>query len=231
MVSADAEVLIGCTITAVVVPTTSKKTVNAIFVYSAAPKRVLNGAAMHKECKGVMRKYYDNTDDIPSMMDFEKPTHLTLYLLTSDPEGHQILDLGHLLARSFKDDRVSQKVTGITLILDDRHGLGRLGPNKLGWLDLMESLHGHSFLSEICGTIKPRVRIMVAGSWFDAFGHPGGYVTGQADMVEVLTWNTKGYFFATPPMPLQTCMTDKVLETLQQRRDEKPLEQLAAPAA
>ena len=44
-------------------------------------------------------------------------------------------------------------------------------------------------------------------------------MTGHADTVEALTWDAKAYFFSTPPMPLQACMTDKVLEVLQRGRD------------
>lgn len=71
------------------------------------------------------------------------------------------------------------------------------------------------------GRVSQKTRVIVAGGWYDSFGHQGGYVTGHADTVEALTWDAKAYFFSTPPMPLQACMTDKTIELLQRRRAAK----------
>ena len=103
-------------------------------------------------------------------------------------------------------------------MLDDRNGLGKIGPNKLGYLDHVEAKYGSSYLVDIFSNLRGSVRIIVAGSWYDAFGHQGGYVTGHADTVEALTWDAKAYFFSTPPMPLQACMTDMAIEILQRGR-------------
>ena len=98
----------------------------------------------------------------------------------------------------------------------------------------MEAIHGPSFLVETFGLINSNVRIIVAGGWYDSLGHQGGYVTGHAATIEALTWDAKAYFFSTPPMPLQACMTDKAIEILQRQRDggkgdQKLLEKMRSP--
>ncbi len=220
MICGDAEITMGSTLSALAIPIVSKKICNTVFVLSSAPKGILDGAAMAKENGAVSRKYYDSVDDIPSMVDVRKPTHLTFYFLTCNGDGSNILNLPHLFSNPvFRAARSSSNVTGITIMLDDRNGLGKIGPNKLGYLDYMEAIHGPSFLIETFERINPNVRIIVAGGWYDSFGHQGGYVTGHAATVEALTWDAKAYFFSTPPMPLQACMTDKAIEILQHQRD------------
>ncbi len=220
MICGDAEITMGSTLSALAMAIASKKICNTVFVLSSAPKGILDGAAMAKENGAVSRKYYDSVDDIPSMVDVQKPTHLTFYFLTCNVNGSNILNLPHLFSNPvFRAARSSSKVTGITIMLDDRNGLGKIGPNKLGYLDYMEAIHGHSFLIETFERINPNVRIIVAGGWYESFGHQGGYVTGHAATVEGLTWDAKAYFFSTPPMPLQACMTDKAIEMLQCQRD------------
>lgn len=78
----------------------------------------------------------------------------------------------------------------------------------------MESQHGVNWLKDALGKLGCRSSVVIAGSWFDAFGHQGGYAVGTADVIEALTWEAKAYFFSTPPMPLQAAMSDKMLELL-----------------
>lgn len=222
MICGDAEITLSSTLTALAIPTASSKKHNTVFIYAHAAKGVLDGAALAKDTKAVTRKFYDSVEDIPSMLDLQKPTHLTFYFLTYDANGNQVLDLSRLFTHQvFKAGRTSSNITGITIMLDDRNGLGRTGPNQLGYLDHMEARHGPSFLVDTFGRMNEKTRVIVAGGWYDSFGHQGGYVTGHADTVEALTWDAKAYFFSTPPMPLQACMTDKAIELLQRRRDTK----------
>jgi serine palmitoyltransferase len=58
--------------------------------------------------------------------------------------------------------------------------------------------------------------MLVAGSWYNAFGYQGGYNLGAADVIEYLTWDARAYFFPTPLMPLQTAMSEKALGLLQE---------------
>ncbi|KAI9695781.1 MAG: hypothetical protein M1836_006047 [Candelina mexicana] len=226
MICGDAEITTGSTVTALAIPTASRKKKNTIFVYTKAPKSILDGAAMAKETKKVTRKYYESVDDIPGMLELSRPTHLTFYFLTCNPDGGEMLDLRRLFTNQiFVAAATASNITGITIMLDDRHGLGRIGPNNLGYLDHLEAMQGgKECLVDIfkgLGKMGKKVRIVVAGSWYDAFGHQGGYVTGHADTVEALTWDAKAYFFSTPPMPLQAAMTEKAIEVLQRRRDER----------
>ncbi|KAI9715084.1 MAG: hypothetical protein M1812_006202 [Candelaria pacifica] len=226
MICGDAEVTTGSTVTALAMPTASRKKNNTIFVYAQAPKSILDGAAVAKETKNVTRKYYESVDDIPGILELHKPTHVTFYFLTCNPQGDSILDLHKLFTHQiFVSGTTASNITGITIMLDDRHGLGRIGPHKLGYLDHMEATQGgkqclvNTF--QKMGKMAKKIRIIVAGSWYDAFGHQGGYVTGHKDTVEALTWDAKAYFFSTPPMPLQAMMTDKAIEVLQRGRDER----------
>ena len=226
MISSDGEITLGSTLTALAIPTSnSKKKQNQVFVYENASKGILDGVNVARDTKGVVRKYYENIDEIPSMLECQKATHLTFYFLTCNENGHQILDLTGLFSDpKFSSGRTASNIKGITIMLDDRNGLGRIGPHKLGYLDHMESLHGQAFLSEAFSKLKSRgvkVRCIVAGSWYNSFGHQGGYVTGHKDTVEALTYDAKAYFFSTPPMPLQAMMTDKTLEILSRKRDMK----------
>ena len=222
MICGDAEVTIGSTLSALVVPTASARTTNTVFVCSSAPRGVLDGVAMQRDSSRITRHYYENVTEIPSLTDLRKPVQLTFYFLTVDLTTRKVLDLRSLFSHPlFRDPKATHNIAGITIMFDDRNGLGKIGPHKLGYLDHMESLHGPSFLVDTFAHIRSKVRIIVAGSWYDAFGHQGGYVTGHADSVEALTWDAKAYFFSTPPMPLQACMTDKAIEMLQCTRDGK----------
>ena len=225
MICGDAEVTLSSTITALAVRPASIKRHNKVLVPLSAPCGILKGADFNKASKFVHREYYDDAADRARILSsIPYPTHLTFYFLTCSPTGDSILDLTDL----FKSDSICKvsNITGVTIMLDDRYGLGRIGPNKLGYLDYMEGLHGQGFLKKIFDPVrnanrnsKLEGRIIVAGSWYEAFGHQGGYVLGHGDTVEALTWDAKAYFFSTPPMPLQAVMTEKAIELLQSKRD------------
>ena len=222
MICGDAEITLGSTLSALVTPLASSTTVNTVFVDANAPKGILDGAGVSKDKKHVTRKYYNDVKDIPKAMNFRTPTHLTLYFLTCSASRTNILDLPQIFADpAFRNNRTAQNIKSITIMLDDRYGLGKIGPNKLGYLDHMEFLHGDSWLVDTFKGLNKRVRIIVAGSWYDAFGHQGGYVTGYADTVEALTWDARAYFFSTPPMPLQACMTERAIRILEDRRERR----------
>ncbi|KAL9590199.1 MAG: hypothetical protein Q9203_001011 [Teloschistes exilis] len=173
MVCGDAEVTIGSTLSALVIPTASSITTNAVFVSSAAPHGVLSGVAMDKANPRVTRNYYASVSDIPEMLDLRKPTHLTFYFLTTQKDGSEILDLGSLFRHPvFKTTQARNNIS-ITILLDDRNDLGKIGPRRLGYLDLMESRHGASFLTDTFAAFSSgkraalfgntKVRVMVAG--------------------------------------------------------------------
>ena len=123
MICGDAEITIGSTLSALTMPIASKKICNTIFVLSSAPKGILDGVALEKENKAVCRKYYESVDDIPSMMEVQKPTHLTFYFLTCNVNGRNILNLPRLFSNPvFRAARSSSNVAGITIILAARDG-------------------------------------------------------------------------------------------------------------
>lgn len=122
-------------------PIALKEIYNTVFVVSSASGGVLDGAALEKENRAVVRKYYDSVDDIPSIMDVQKPTYLTFNFLTCNVNGGNILNLPRLFSNPvFRASRLSSNVTGIKIMLDDRNGLGKIGPNMLEHLDHMEAV-------------------------------------------------------------------------------------------
>lgn len=220
MICGDAEITIGSTVAALVLPCQSKKTLNRVFLPNNAPHSVMAGANLNRPSKQVATTFYDSVEDI------ELPTksshsnvHATLYFETIT--NGIPLDLTTFIRKIAPKLRRSGKLTGATIMFDDRNGLGRVGPQSLGYLNLMEAKHGVDFLKNALKPLGCEVEVLVAGSWFDAFGHQGGYVTGSADKVECLTWNTKAFFFSTPPMPLQAAISDRMLQVLMDKEGEK----------
>ncbi|KAI9817369.1 MAG: hypothetical protein M1832_004676 [Thelocarpon impressellum] len=215
MICGDAEVTIGSTLSACAVPPASGSVTNVVLVDRAAPYHVLRGAELPRANKRVIIQYYDSVDEIPRLLS-ELPKRsgflVTLYLQAVRKE--RPLELIGLLDALATNSALLRRLFGLTLMLDDRHGLGKIGPRRLGFLDFMESKHGSDFLKISLARFPGQHTVLVVGSWFDSFGHQGGYVTGLADAVESLTWDAKAYFFSTPPMPLQAAMSLKTIELL-----------------
>ena len=216
MICGDAEVTIGSTVTACATAHASSKVLHVVFVAHDAAPTVLKGSNLARANTKVTIHYYESVYQIWEIISRlgSRRFYVTIYLETI--RGGQPLNLLTLLENAFAN-RSRLQMTGMTILLDDRKGLGKIGPRKLGYLDLMESRHGPDFLIKALQGIPAPVDFLVAGSWYDAFGHQGGYVTGTATAVESLTWNAKAYFFSTPPMPLQAAMSDKTLELLENR--------------
>lgn len=213
MICGDAEVTIGSTLAACAVPNVSKYVTNIVLVPNNAPLTVKMGASLHRPTKNTQICFYDTLDNISEQIN-ELSTaryHITSYLQTIQDDI--ILDLPSAV-HQITSNLDLKRLNGLTIMLDDRNGLGKVGPRYLGYLDLMESEHGEHFFKHALGPIASKTTVLVAGSWYDAFGHQGGYVTGDASTVESLTWNAKAFFFSTPPMPLQAAMSDKALELL-----------------
>jgi serine palmitoyltransferase len=217
MICGDAEITIGSTIAALALPCASKSTINRVFVPKFATHSVISGAKLGRASKYVSTTFYQDFDEIASeIANFDgKRTHLTIYLQTVTDGS--VLDLKLLLKTIAPKLQKHGKLASATFMFDDRNGLGKIGPQSLGYLNLMEARHGNGFLRSLFNQLGCRVQVVVAGSWFDAFGHQGGYVIGSAGVVECLTWDAKAFFFSTPPMPLQAAMSDRMLELLAER--------------
>ena len=183
------------------------------FIDSTSSSSVLGGARLAKVHNRMKLYCYNSMKGFYEMLTQQHtgPIYVTLYLECM--RHGKSLDLVPILA-AFSQSRYRGRLAGITLIIDDRKGLGKIGPHDLGYHDLMESRHGTSFLEDQCRQIPAPVSFILAGSWYDAFRHQGGYILGNASTVESLSWNAKAYFFSTPPMPMQAAMTQAMLETL-----------------
>lgn len=212
MIWSDTELGIGTSLLASVVPLASSKTKHLVYIDSQATKSVIDGVRMHKSNKRVQICFYDNVSQVPELLSMVSPSrfHLTIYLQTVN--GGKILDLQSLCREITLRGK---KISSMTMFLDDRKGMGKIGPRSLGYLDLMEHRHGMDFLKDTFKPFKCEVRTVVVGSFFEAFGHSGGYMTGHAATVENLTWNTRGFLFSAPPLPLQAKMTNRMIELLE----------------
>lgn len=219
MVCGDAEITIGSTLTTLVMQCASKKIVNRVFVPADATHSVIAGANLRRPSKHVIVTFYNDVNDILAEIDTfsDSKIYLTIYFQTVT--NGVILDLITFLRDAGPKLKEGRKLTGITIMLDDRDGLGKIGPQSLGYLNLMEANHGVDFLKKSLLPLNCTVQIIVAGSWFDSFNHQGGYVTGTASLIECLTWDAKAYFFSTPPMPLQAAMSNCMLRLLSERTD------------
>ena len=217
MICGDAEITIGSTLTALVMRCASKKVVNRVFVPANAPHSVMAGAKLRRPSEHVTTTFYAHIHDILAEIDtFSSSSfYMTIYFQTIT-DGI-VLDLVTFFRDAVPKLKRGRRPTGITIMLDDRNGLGKVGPRSLGYLDLMEANHGIDFLRRLLLPLDCTAQVIVAGSWFDAFGHQGGYVTGTASTVECLTWDAKAFFFSTPPMPLQAAMSDRMLRLLSER--------------
>lgn len=138
---------------------------------------------------------------------------LTVYVDSINRNGEPVdlIPLLHFIARLLKTELHSA-----CIFLDDRNGLCKIGPKCVGFLDHMEHKHGVDFFTRELGERASHVKVLVAGSCYNAFRHQGGYVLGAADLIEYLNWDARAYFFSTPPMLLQTAMSEKALELLQE---------------
>jgi serine palmitoyltransferase len=217
MICGDAEITIGSTLTALVVRCASKKVVNRVFVPANAPHSVIAGAKLARPSKYVTVTFYNDLHDLLAEIEAFSGSRFYLTIYFQTVSNGVALDLVTLLRDAVPKLKRSRKLTGITIMLDDRNGLGKIGPQSLGYLNLMEANHGIDFLRKSLLQLDCTVQVLVAGSWFNAFGHQGGYVTGTASTVECLTWDAKAFFFSTPPMPLQAAMSDRMLRLLSER--------------
>ncbi len=213
MICSDTELGIGTSILASVVPLALPKMKHSVFIDAKAPKSVIDGVRMHKSSSRVQIYFYDEVADILGLLSMlgNSKSHLTMYFQTVI-DG-EILDLRSL----FRNVPAQGKLFGsMTVFLDDRRGMGKIGPRSLGCLDLIEHHHGTNFLTDTLKHLKRKVMTIVAGSFFEAFGHSGGYITGHAPTIESLTWNTRGFLFSAPPLPLQATMTNRTIQLLEE---------------
>lgn len=127
-----------------------------------------------------------------------------MLILSSRSPLQRYLDLGCLFRLSiFSTRQAVNSISSITILLDNRNGLGKNDPPNLSYLDLMQSRHDSSFPTSTLAAFggkpdvvfgKPgntEVRVIVAGSWYKAFGYQRRYMTGNAASTEAFTWNAK----------------------------------------
>ncbi|MCJ1405277.1 hypothetical protein MMC11_008504 [Xylographa trunciseda] len=215
MICGDADCTLGSTLAASAVPHKSRKTQNLVFVADIPQAAMPKASRYARSGSSVVLKLYSELSEIYHTIAQLSRRRIYLTIHVQAVRDGRPLDLVGLL-ETLRTCTSNTTLIGITIIIDDRKGLGKIGPRRLGYLDLMESLHGVRFLKDSIAKFSVPVTVLVAGSWFDAFRHQGGYIVGPASAVESLTWNAKAYFWSTPPMPLQAAMSNKALQILKE---------------
>ncbi|KAF7548178.1 hypothetical protein G7Z17_g7228 [Cylindrodendrum hubeiense] len=216
MLGADFDVMAISLLSAATNPLYAKDVLNLIFIPRTAPLPVRNGATLDKPKSLTQIIFYDNPETLAAeQLDLGgRRYHLTLYLGTVDHDG-SILDLSVRVHSILSGLKNSSGLEGLKLILDDSRGLGKIGPQYLGFLDEMESRHGSSFFETALGSqLSTMTTVVCFGSWFDSFRHQGGYLIGGEAFMESHTVSSKSFVFSTPPMIVQAAMSDKTLELL-----------------
>lgn len=205
----------------------AKENVNLVVIPHTAPDAVKSGVRLRRSNERVQVIFYDTLGDLTEslrtslMASKHRSFHLTVYLQTCQQNG-DVLQLGSRV-KSIAALLEANQLRGLTLLLDDTFGLGKIGPRRLGYFDLMESQHGLSFISQELGrSLANKTTVAISGCWYDAFGHQGGYAISSAAFVEALTVHSKVFVFSTPPSPVQAAMTNRTLELLAVTGPNKP---------
>ncbi|MCJ1397575.1 hypothetical protein MMC11_000769 [Xylographa trunciseda] len=217
LISSDAQLMISSALGALVGQPASRSVLHVILVPTNASQAVNRAVRLCRPHTQVVVHRYNNIHDIQDLATNlpARKLQVTIYVPTlqaGKPLAPEVL-ASSLSALTTSRRRISQ----CTVLLDDSHGMGKLGPRRLGYLDHVESVSGPAFLTNTLARVSRRVTILVAGSWYEAFAHQGGYLVGPSTAVETLSYTAKSVFFSTPPLPLQAAMTLKTLEILSSR--------------
>lgn len=211
-----------------------------MLVPASSPRYIAQALSAVKESPRCVIETYDSTRDLVRIIEAQhrrqrdsgrKTCHLTLLVRTSSSSGDEQeapLDLPEILRSlaALGGKKKKQKILGgVTVLLDDTSGLGRLGPRRLGYLDELEARRGSGVLAEAAsafgrrsrsrGGSSPQVQIAVIGAWYEAFRHCGGYMIGSKALMDSWNFQNRGFIFSAPPLPLQTAMTSKALQILE----------------
>ncbi|KAJ5123988.1 PLP-dependent transferase [Penicillium bovifimosum] len=158
----------------------------------------------------VCLKYADRDALVPlfEALSSRSATYLTLYL---DP----VVDGGYmdLMALATQLAGKRRMTHGMTVLLNDTNGLGRLGPSQLGIASAVDLVRFSQILS---------ARILVSESFYRAFSLPGGYLAGDPTIIEELRYTSRCYMFTTSPQPFVMAM---VRDALHGRLSAAPVEE------
>ncbi|TWU78666.1 hypothetical protein ED733_005715 [Metarhizium rileyi] len=179
MVCGDAEGTIGSSFAARAITPRTKHVQNLVLLASSVPHFVHKAVDMARESSSRHEMHFDTIQEVPKLLAqkykrSKHSTHLTIYFEAVDSRTGTSLALVALLRAIARLS--TTELAGACIFLDDRNGLGKIGPGKLGYLNHMEQLHGEDFIVAALGPRSSSVQVLVAGSWYNAFGHQGGYV-------------------------------------------------------
>lgn len=152
--------------------------------------------------KTVSIRYADLESMVPIFVALAacKDTYISLYIQPLN--NGKYIDLASITARLY--EQLPPTYRGCTILFDDSQGISHCGLQKLGIgrsVDL--------------GRIRDLLlaRILVSGS-FAPFGLPGGWLAGNAELIEEFRFTSRGYMFSTSPMPFVMAMIKQNLVSL-----------------
>jgi serine palmitoyltransferase len=146
---------------------------------------------------------YDDMDDLYATLNQlsrRTNTYFTIYIETVTT-NNTLINLPLILENLQKRKGPS---SGMTLLLDDTHGLGHHGPKRLGILGALNR-------AAATRSLDANAQILVYGSFHQAFGLSGGYLAGDEVLISELRYTSRGYMYSTSPQPFVMDMVGRAL--------------------
>jgi len=160
------------------------------FLLPATPPRAVEeGLTIASKSSGtICIRYVDAKSLVPLVNALiSKIAYVTLYI-----EADDVLDL----AREMASTRVVRE--SFTLLVNDSTGLCLSGSKALN-------------IPQVSSELLPSARVLLSGSFFDLSKLPGGYLVGDATLIEELRYTSRCYMFTTSPMPWVMAMIKQKL--------------------
>lgn len=208
----DARNAVFSTLAACISPPANKKVTNLVLLPQGDNATLTEALMSMKKHKRVHIARYESLEAIAGLVQnvvTQKQVYLTFFTTSSDKNA-QPIDLTSTMA-SLR----GIKLQGLQVLLDDSLTFGKLGNRKLGYLDHLATQYDDQHLKKILKSVRCPYRFFVMGSFHSAFGLQGGYVIGERDIMKVLHWTSRAFLFSTAPLPCNTAMAERAVETLE----------------
>ena len=158
------------------------------FVHASAREGIQNAAAKHVK---VQHNDLNAFEDALLKARQKNPQHIWIAVESVYSMDGDIAPLEELYALAEKFDA--------TLIIDEAHGTGVMGPHGKGVSEDLVMKHGYE-------------RIITLHTCGKALGVAGGLVCASADTVDYLINTARGFIYSTAPLPLQAHLVKTALE-------------------
>ena len=212
MTFSDAEFGLSSTIAALCRPLLGYKK-HYLLVPSTARETVREGLriASKRDMPEVVE--YNDLDDLYATMNRLSRRNNTIYFtiyIETVTNKNALIDIS-LIIENLQTQKTPSS-SGMTLLLDDTHGLGHHGPNRFGMLGAAANLKKRTkaaATNQVDDHDAPQ--ILIYGSFHRAFGLSGGYLAGDEVLISELRYTSRGYMYSTSPQPFVMDMVRRAL--------------------